>query len=69
MANKHRPYIGTIKPYTWNRNGKDAQTPGLLLGGALGVAAHLTKVEAFELANRLVDAAEQLPDYPAETAK
>lgn len=69
MASRDRPYIGAIKPYTWKpRKGTDP-VPGLLLGGAAGIAAHLTKAEAFDLANRIVDAAEQLPDNPAETAK
>lgn len=69
MASRDRPYIGAIKPYTWKpRKGTD-QVPGLLIGGASGVAAHLTKAEAYDLANRLVDAADQLPDNPATPAE
>ena len=69
---KKRPFIGAIKPYTWNRAGRGEQVHGLLIGGLTGVAAHVTKAEAFELANRIVDAAESLTEQsqrPAGHAK
>lgn len=54
-----RPYLSKI--YCWNW--KDEQgnvTPGILLRKGKHVAAHLTATEAIQLANRLVDLAEQL---------
>lgn len=57
-----RPYIGRVRPYTWTPKTGDDPVPGLLLGGAAGIAAHLTKTEAYELANQIVDAADKLPE-------
>lgn len=57
-----RPFIGAIKPHAWIDKVTQATTPGLLIGGAIGVAAHVTKAEAYELADRLVDAADKLND-------
>lgn len=57
-----RPYLAAIKPYTWNPNGESV--PGLILRGRSGLAAHVTKAEAYELADQLVDAADSLPDAP-----
>ena len=61
----NRPFIGAVRPYTWDP--KDKPVHGLLLGGRGGVAAHVTKAEAYELADRLVDAADSLPDAPQPT--
>lgn len=58
----NRPYIGDIKPYTWNRLNNGECVPGLLIGGRIGIAAHVTKTEAYALADWIVDAADKLPD-------
>ena len=64
MESDFRPYISRIYPDAWNtRSGNHVN--GVVLFGYSGIAAHLTKSEAFALANRIVDAAEQLPDPPA----
>lgn len=58
---KERPYIGHILPRAWG-DATGRKIEGLTLVGANGIAAHLTRPEAYELANRIVDAAEQLPE-------
>ncbi|MGP5049112.1 hypothetical protein [Glutamicibacter ardleyensis] len=64
MESDFRPHISRIYPDAWNtRSGNHVN--GVVLFGYSGIAAHLTKSEAFALANRIVDAAEQLPDPPA----
>lgn len=57
-----RPYIGKIWEHAWTDDCTGEQTPGIKLGGASGIAAHLTKDEAYSLANDIVDAADKLPE-------
>lgn len=57
-----RPYIGRIWQYTWKDRATGEHTPGIALGGGGGLAAHLTKDEAYSLANDIVDAADKLPE-------
>ncbi|MGP5265248.1 hypothetical protein [Glutamicibacter arilaitensis] len=57
-----RPYIGKIWEHAWTDDRTGEQTPGIKLGGASGIAAHLTKDEAYSLANDIVDAADKLPE-------
>lgn len=56
-----RPYIGRIWADDWTDLHTGEVTPGIKLGGASGIAAHLTAEEALTLADKLVDLAEQLP--------
>lgn len=55
-----RPYIGRIWQHTWKDRSTGEHTPGIALGAAHGIAAHLTGPEALALADQLVDLAEQL---------
>lgn len=57
-----RPYIGSVSPKIWNDLTTGEQTPGVLVIGLSGMAAHLNKSECYKLANDLVDAADQLPE-------
>lgn len=57
----NRPYIGAIRQYTWDRKSDDPVL-GLLIGGGIGIAAHVTKSEAYALADWIVDAADKLPE-------
>lgn len=76
MAN-FRPYIGKIWAHDWMDFHTGEVTPGISLSGAVGIAAHLTKAEAYALANDIVDAADKLPEptpnkapvpcYPADS--
>lgn len=71
MREYRRPYIGHILHRTWTEDSGQA-IDGLSLICGQGIAAHLTKPEAYALANRIVDAADKLPDEqtsrPAITA-
>lgn len=61
MQPDFRPHISRIYKDVWNtRSGEHIS--GIVLFGYSGIAAHLTKSEAFALADRIVDAAENLPD-------
>ncbi|MCS3492414.1 hypothetical protein M2368_001417 [Arthrobacter sp. JUb119] len=62
MSNDRRPFIGKIWIEDWRNIHTGKVTPGIKLGGASGIAAHLTKSEAYALANEIVDLADQLPD-------
>lgn len=62
MREHRRPYIGRIWEQAWDEKATGEQTPGIMLGGAGGISAHLTKDEAYALANRIVDAADKLPE-------
>ncbi|WP_431710709.1 hypothetical protein [Glutamicibacter uratoxydans] len=55
-----RPYIGRISKYCWTDKRTGERTPGIVLSGAHGLAAHLTADEAIQLADQLVDLAERL---------
>ncbi|MGO3150406.1 MAG: hypothetical protein ACTIJ0_10205 [Glutamicibacter ardleyensis] len=57
-----RPYIGKIWNATWTDQRTGERFPGISLGGGGGLAAHLTKAEAYALANDIVDAADKLPE-------
>lgn len=57
-----RPYIGKIWNATWTDRDTGERFPGISLGGGGGLAAHLTKAEAYALANDIVDAADKLPE-------
>jgi hypothetical protein len=57
-----RPYIGRIWQHTWKDRATGEHTPGIVLGAAHGIAAHLSADEALALADQLVDLAEQLPE-------
>ncbi|UYQ78079.1 hypothetical protein OF385_02600 [Glutamicibacter sp. JL.03c] len=61
MQENHRPYIGHIFKRAWTED-SGQKVDGIALIGGRGIAAHLTKPEAFALADRIVDAAEHLPD-------
>lgn len=61
MKENHRPYIGHIIKRAWAEE-SGQKVDGIALIGGRGIAAHLTKPEAFALADRIVDAAEHLPD-------
>lgn len=63
-----RPYIGKIWEQTWTDKRTRETTPGIALGGASGIAAHLTKAEAYTLANDIVDAADKLPEVTTAPA-
>ena len=54
-----RPYIGKIWPHTWTDKATGTQTPGILIAGASGMAAHLTANEARHLADELHDYADK----------
>lgn len=58
----NRPYIGKVWIEDWTSTYTQQRTPGIKLGGAGGIAAHLTKSEAYSLANDIVDAADKLPE-------
>lgn len=55
-----RPYIGKVWHSTWTDRKTGEQTPGISMGGASGLAAHLTPDEARTLADQLHDLAEQI---------
>lgn len=61
MQPDFRPHISRIYKDVWNTRGGE-HINGIVLFGFSGIAAHLTKAEAFALADRIVDAAEQLPE-------
>lgn len=61
MRKTFRPYIGHVKRDVWITRGGEP-VDGIVLLGLQGVAAHLTKAEAYQLANRIVDMADALPD-------
>ncbi|GGJ72864.1 hypothetical protein [Glutamicibacter ardleyensis] len=60
MANNRRPYIGHILHRSWDDEGQKIDGLSLICGQ--GIAAHLTKSEAYSFANDLVDAADKLPE-------
>lgn len=59
-----RPFIGLIKPQDWIDGTTGEEIPGVIVVGVRGIAAHLTKREAYAVANDLVDAADTLPEQP-----
>lgn len=63
-----RPYIGRIWAHDWTDLHTGEVTPGIKLGGASGIAAHLSKSEAYALANDIVDAADKLPEHTTAPA-
>lgn len=56
---RSRPYISKVYPRAWTDD-QGNTTPGIALRRGRYMAAHLTAHEAIELANRLVDLAEEL---------
>lgn len=62
-----RPNISRIYPELWTTKGGQ-RVNGIVLYGFTGIAAHLTPTEAYDLADQIVDAAEQLPS-PTEVKK
>lgn len=62
MSTTFRPYIGKVATYEWFDRITQVGTPGIMIAGLGGIAAHLTKAEAFHLCNEITDLAEQLPD-------
>jgi hypothetical protein len=54
-----RPYLNSVKPYTW-RSKDGTETPGILLNNGRHPVAHLTPAEAYNLANTLTDLAESI---------
>lgn len=61
-ADQDRPYIGKVWLSPWTIKSTRETTPGIALGGTRGISAHLTKAEAYTLANDIVDAADKLPE-------
>lgn len=57
-----RPHIVAIRPYTWNTKSREPDIRGLLVEGNGVIAAHVTKTEAYALADWIVDAADKLPE-------
>lgn len=57
-----RPYFSVVKQQSWQNAETRNTTPGVLFVGMSGIAAHLTKQECYDLADQLVDLAEQLPE-------
>lgn len=55
-----RPYIGKVWQSTWTDHQTGEHTPGIAMGGASGMAAHLTSSEARHLADELHDLADQV---------
>lgn len=60
--NNKRPYIGRISAYAWRDKSTLERTQGLLMHGASGVAAHLTKAEAYALSDWITDEADKLTE-------
>lgn len=66
-GHRRRPFFSKVVIQNWTKPG-ELDTRGIALVGLGGLAAHLTPAEALELADRLVDLAEQLeaptPTHP-----
>lgn len=58
----NRPFIGAVKQHAWHDKATNEKTTGLLIAGRSGIAAHVTKPEAYALADWIVDAADRLPE-------
>ncbi|MGO3255073.1 MAG: hypothetical protein ACTIKH_02910 [Glutamicibacter ardleyensis] len=61
-ADQDRPYIGKVWLSPWTIKSTQKKIMGIKIAGMSGIAAHLDKSEAYELANTLVDLADTLPD-------
>lgn len=61
MTYDQRPYIGAVRIQDWITKDKQ-RIRGIRIVGASGIAGHLTASEALELADKLVDLAERLPE-------
>lgn len=55
-----RPYIGKIRRFNWLSQHTGNHIPGIALWHGQRIIAHLTPVEAKQLADNLVDLAEQV---------
>lgn len=60
----NRPYIGKVWIEDWTSTYTQQRTPGIKLGGASGIAAHLSANEARQLADTLHDLADTLEKEP-----
>lgn len=61
----NRPYIGKVWIQDWTDLHTGEVTPGIKLGGAGGIAAHLTPGEARTLADKLHDLADKMESHCA----
>ncbi|MGP5698501.1 hypothetical protein ACTXPA_06050 [Glutamicibacter arilaitensis] len=61
MTYDQRPYIGAVRIQDWITKDKQ-RIRGIRIVGASGIAGHLTATEAINLADKLVDLAERLPE-------